>query len=64
MLFKVMEWLARKFVTRPVGVRSPDGALLGVQTWLYITDCVSLRLSGETLKSVGPFYLVSMPWEV
>ena len=31
---------------------------------LYITDCVSLCLSDETLKAVGPFYLVSMPGEV
>ena len=28
---------------------------------LYIRDCVSLCLSDETLKAVGPFYLVSMP---
>ena len=31
---------------------------------LYIRDCVSLCLSDETLKAVGPFYLVSMPGEV
>ena len=31
---------------------------------LYIKDCVSLCLSDETLKAVGPFYLVSMPGEV
>ena len=31
---------------------------------LYIRDCESLCLSYETLKSVGPFYLVSMPGEV
>ena len=28
---------------------------------VYITDCVSLCLSDETLKAVGPCYLVSMP---
>ena len=28
---------------------------------LYIRDCVSLCLSDETLKPVGPVYLVSMP---
>ena len=28
---------------------------------LYIIYCVSLCLSDETLKAVGPFYLVSMP---
>ena len=31
---------------------------------LYIRDCESLCLSDETLKAVGPFYLVSMPGEV
>ena len=30
---------------------------------LYIRDCGSLCLSDETLKAVGPFYLVSMPGE-
>ena len=30
---------------------------------LYIRDCASLCLSDETLKAVGPFYLVSMPGE-
>ena len=31
---------------------------------VYIRDCVSLCLSDETLKAVGPFYMVSMPGEV
>ena len=31
---------------------------------LNIRDCVSLCLSVETLKAVGPFYLVSMPGDV
>ena len=31
---------------------------------LNIRDCLSLCLSEETLKAVGPFYLVSMPGEV
>ena len=31
---------------------------------LYIRDCESLCLSDETLKAVGPFYMVSMPGEV
>ena len=53
------------FVTRPVGVRSPDWAHYLVKNLaLYITDCVSLCLSDETLKAVGPFYVVSMPGEV
>ena len=28
---------------------------------IYIRDCESLCLSDETVKAVGPFYLVSMP---
>ena len=31
---------------------------------LYIRDCESLCLSDETVKTVVPFYLVSMPGEV
>ena len=31
---------------------------------LYIRDCESLCHSDETLKAVGPFYMVSMPGEV
>ena len=31
---------------------------------LYIRDCEYLCLSDDTLKAVGPFYLVSMPGEV
>ena len=31
---------------------------------LYIRDCESLCLSEETLKAVGPFYMVAMPGEV
>ena len=46
--------------------RTRHVSLLGVKTWfstLYII-CLSLCLSGETLKAVGPFYRVSMPGEV
>ena len=32
--------------------------------YIYIRDCESLCLSDETVKAVGPFYLVSMPGEV
>ena len=40
--------------------------LLGVKTWLSTLEIVNqcLCLSDETLKSVGPFYLVPMPGEV
>ena len=31
---------------------------------LYIRDCEYLCLSDDTLKTVGTFYLVSMPGEV
>ena len=49
------------------------GSIPGLGTWhvirsknlaLNIIDCESLCLSEETLKAVGPFYLVSMPGEV
>ena len=49
------------------------GSIPGPATWfvircknlaLNIRDCVSLCLSEETLKAVGPFYLVSIPGEV
>ena len=42
------------------------GTLLGVKTWLSTLEIVyrSLCLSDETLKAVGPLYLVSMPGEV
>ena len=30
----------------------------------YLRDCVYLCLSDETVKAIGPFYLVSMPGEV
>ena len=49
------------------------GSIPGPGTWhvircknlaLYIRDCVSLCLSEEKLKAVGPFSLVSMPGEV
>ena len=35
--------------------------MLGVKTWLSTLEIVNLCLSDETLKAVGPFYLVSMP---
>ena len=38
--------------------------ILGITLALKIRDCVSLCLLDETLKAVGPFYLVSMPGEV
>ena len=40
------------------------GALLDVNTWLCFRDCAVLCLSDATLKTVGPFYLMYMPWEV
>ena len=41
------------------------GTLLGLKTWLSTLEIVYLMcLSDETLKAVGPFYLVSMPGEV
>ena len=62
-----MQWLARSLITRSARVRFPDQAVSIIRCKnlaLYIRDCVSLCLSDETLKAVGPFCLVSMPGEV
>ena len=48
-------------------VRFPDqarGIIMCENLARYIRDCVYLCLSDDTLKAVGPFYLVSMPGEV
>ena len=52
--------------TRPARVQSPwEARIIRCKNLaLYIRDCESLCLSDETLKAVGPFYLVSMPGEV
>ena len=52
--------------TRPARVQSPWEARIirRKNLALYIRDCESLCLSDETVKAVGPFYLVSMPGEV
>ena len=49
-----------------IWVRFPDRAccIRCKNLALNITDCVSLCLSDETLKAIGPFYLVSIPEEV
>ena len=62
-----MQWLARPRGTPGIRVRSSDRAcyILGVKTWLSTVEIVYLCVcSDETLKAVGPFYLVSMPGEV
>ena len=60
-----MQWLACPLVTSAAGVRSPIRHIIMCKNLaLYIRDCVSLCLSDETLKDVGPFYLMSMPGEV
>ena len=51
----------------PIGVRFPDQACFIIRCKnlaLNIRYCLSLCLSEETLKAVGPFYLVSRPGEV
>ena len=52
--------------TRPARVQSPWEAIIirCTNLALDIIDCESLCLSDETVKAVGPFYLVSMPGEV
>ena len=49
--------------TRPARVQSPwEARIIRCKNLaLYIRDCESLCLSDETVKAVGPFYLVSMP---
>ena len=63
-----MQWLARPLVTPAAGIRFLGPGTLFIirckNLALYIIDCVSLCLSDETLKAIGPFYLVSMPGEV
>ena len=62
----MVQWLGRSLWTRPARVRSPwEARIIRCNNLaLYIRDCESLCLSDETLKAVGPFYLVSMPGEV
>ena len=62
-----MQWLACSLIKRPAQVQFPDQEARIIRCKnlaAYIRDCVSLCLSEEALKSVGPFYLVSMPGEV
>ena len=52
---------------RPARVRFPGKEariIMCKNLALYIRDCESMCLSDETLKAVGPFYMVSMPGEV
>ena len=56
--------VGRSLWTRPARVQSPGWDIIGVKTWLSTLEIVNLCLSDETLKAVGPFYLVSMPGEV
>ena len=52
--------------TRPARVQSPwEARIIRCKNLaLYIRDCESLCLLDDTVKAVGPFYLVSMPGEV
>ena len=59
--------VGRSLCTRPARVQFPgwEARIIRCKNLaLYIRDCESLCLSDETLKAVGPFYLVSMPGEV
>ena len=59
--------VGRSLITRPARVQFPgwEARMIRCKNLaLYIRDCESLCLSDETLKAVGPFYLVSMPGEV
>ena len=61
----VVQWQDTRFGRGPPAF-NPRGRreLLGVKTWLSTLEIVNLCLSDETVKAVGPFYLVSMPGEV
>ena len=61
----------RPTTTRPqTGDRTVDGSSpSSVNTFLFGTLAIPFTplcqcLSDESVKSVGPFYLVSMPWEL
>ena len=57
--------VGRSLWTRPARVQSLGWDIIMCKHLaLYIRDCESLCLSDETLKAVGPFYLVSMSGEV
>ena len=60
--------VGRSLITRPARVQFPGWEAIIIirckNLALYIRYCESLCLSDETLKAVGPFYLVSMPGEV
>ena len=61
--------VGRSLCTPAARVQFPDWEAIIIRCKnlaLYIRDCESLSLciSDETLKAVGPFYLVSMPGEV
>ena len=61
----MVQWLGCSLSTRPARVQFPGGDTIRCKNLaLYIIDCESLCLSDDTLKAVGPFYLVSMPGEV
>ena len=58
--------VGRTLCTPAARVHLPGWAsiILGLKTWLSTLEIVNLCLSDETVKAVGPFYLVSMPGEV
>ena len=58
--------VGRSLITPAARVRFPGYAriIMCKNLALYIRDCESLFLSDETLKAVGPFYMVYMPGEV
>ena len=59
-------WLYYKAPDVPVNTITALAVEVGESTlhYIYIIDCESLCLSDETVKAVGPFYLVYMPGEV
>ena len=66
-VFRLVDNICLAFFTAIQIVHSPIyklNSLVNSKTWLSTLEIVNLCLSDETLKAVGPFYLVYMPGEV
>ena len=59
---RALAWTGDRTV--PAGLESHFGKLFASELWQFRLAWLCQCLSEETLKAVGPFYLVSMPGEV
>ena len=62
LLGMTVQWLDRMTFDREVLGSNPTGT--ASELWATLFTWLCQCLSEVTLKAVGPFYLVSMPWEV